>query len=216
MAILFIFALIGTFEIFQTKKHWIRYQSYAPRMDSILGPDLVEGRGRHCTLGRGSEREKPGVREATGAKNKPFHFPVVSRSPRGLALPDIEVYYVVRAKPACWISTGPTAAKTALINRCTNGSLVYDKDSGSNQGERESMNKHTIWDNWLAGEDKMSLMSASHHPRMTHSKLIKIQETSFKHQSLKLLCDKRSHKQIWRQARGYLQDVYQRINRQII
>lgn len=70
-------------------------------MDSILGPDLVKGRGRHCTMGRGSGREKPGVGEAKGAKNKPFHFPMVSRSLQGLALPDIKLYYVVRAKPAC-------------------------------------------------------------------------------------------------------------------
>ena len=62
---------------------------------------MVEGRGRHCSLGRRNEREKPGVKEAKGAKNKPFHFPMVSRSPQGLALPDIKVYYVVRAKPAC-------------------------------------------------------------------------------------------------------------------
>lgn len=53
------------------------------------------------------QREKPGVGEVEGAKDKPPRFPMVSKSPQGPALPDIKVDYVARAKPACSISAGP-------------------------------------------------------------------------------------------------------------
>lgn len=41
--------------------------------------------------GREGQREKPGVWEVEGAKDKPPRFPMVSKSPQGPALPDIKV-----------------------------------------------------------------------------------------------------------------------------
>ena len=103
-----------------------------------------------------------------------------------------------RVKPAGWISRRRGKDQLIKLHPCTNRrvhrNLVYDKDSVSHEGrERPSVNnKHRDRDNQWASEGKMTLVSASYHTWTTHSKLVKIQDASFKfHQSLKFCVKKK-------------------------